>query len=125
MSCNVPISIGELWDKYTILLIKKNNIMDLEKLKHVDYEINQLKSLISLFPISTDLEQELFNCNNKLWIIEDKIREKEYNKLFNHEFIDLARSVYITNDERASIKKNISLLHNSNIIEVKSYADYK
>jgi hypothetical protein len=123
--CNIPVSIGELWDKYTILLIKKDNIIDNEKLIHINNELEQLKLLILEYPINDTITNELLLCNKKLWDIEDKIRIKEYNKEFDDEFIKLARSVYFTNDERASIKKQISTLYNSNIMEIKSYVNYK
>jgi hypothetical protein len=122
--CNIPVSIGELWDKYTILLIKKNNIVDNQKLIHINNELEQLKLFILEYPINDTITNELLLCNKKLWDIEDKIRIKEYKKEFDDEFIELARSVYITNDERALIKKRISLLYASNIMEVKSYANY-
>jgi hypothetical protein len=122
--CNIPVSIGELWDKYTILLIKKDNIIANEKLIHINNELEQLKLLILEYPINDTITNELLLCNKKLWDIEDKIRIKEYKKEFDNEFIELARAVYFTNDERASIKKQISILYNSNIMEVKSYVNY-
>jgi hypothetical protein len=122
--CNIPVSIGELWDKYTILLIKKSNIVDNQKLIHINNELEQLKLFILEYPVNDIITNKLYLCNKKLWDIEDKIRIKESKKEFDDEFIELARSVYITNDERALIKKQISLLYDSNIIEVKSYANY-
>jgi hypothetical protein len=86
--------------------------------------LEQLKLFILEYPINDTITNELLLCNKKLWDIEDKIRIKEYKKEFDDEFIELARSVYITNDERALIKKRISLLYASNIMEVKSYANY-
>lgn len=122
--CAIPISIGELWDKYTILLIKKNMIKDDKKQQIVINEINKLQEYIKKFPLKEEFVLELKNCNKKLWDIEDNIREKERKKEFDDEFIELARSVYITNDERAKLKNNISLLFNSDILEVKSYKEY-
>lgn len=122
--CSIPVSIGELWDKYTILLIKKKMIKDKKKQKIVMHEINKLQKHINKFPINDEKILELQNCNEKLWNIEDNIREKEKKKEFDDEFINLARSVYITNDERAKLKNNISLLFNSDILEVKSYKEY-
>jgi hypothetical protein len=123
--CNIPVSIGELCDKYTILLIKKDNIYDNDKLTHINNEISLLKPLILEYNINDTIINELLMCNKKLWDIEDRIRIKEFNKEFDDEFIQLARSVYFNNDNRALIKKEISILYNSNIIEVKSYVNYK
>lgn len=122
--CSIPVSIGELWDKYTILLIKKEMIKDIEKNNLVIHELNKLKKYIDKFSIDENKMLELKNCNQKLWNIEDSIREKERKKEFDKEFIKLARSVYFNNDERAKLKNNISLLFNSDIIEVKSYKKY-
>lgn len=122
--CSIPISIGELWDKYTILLIKKKMIKDEKKQKIVIHEISKLQEFINKFPLDENKILELKFCNKKLWDIEDNIREKERKKEFDDEFIELARSVYITNDERAKLKNNISLLFNSDILEVKSYKEY-
>ena len=122
--CSIPISIGELWDKYTILLIKKKMIIDEKKQKIVIHEINKLQEYINKFTIDENKILELKICNKKLWDIEDDIREKERKKEFDDEFIKLARSVYITNDKRSKLKNNISLLFNSDILEVKSYKEY-
>ena len=122
--CSIPVSIGELWDKYTILLIKKKMIKDIKKQKLVIHEINILQEYINKYPIDEKKILELKSCNKKLWNIEDNIREKERKKEFDEEFIKLARSVYTTNDERANLKNNISLLFNSDIFEVKSYKEY-
>jgi hypothetical protein len=124
--CNIPVSIGELWDKYIILLIKQKNINDISKLKHINNEIDHLKPLIDEYKVSDILQNKLFEYNKNIWDVEDKIRIKEFNKEFDDEFIELARSVYFNNDDRALIKKEISTLFNSNIIEVKSYTtNYK
>jgi hypothetical protein len=124
----VHVSIGELIDKFTILLIKKSKIIDQEKLNKVSIEIDYLKkdveNLKNKYEIN-DLFDNLININTKLWNIEDNIRIKEKNQEFDSEFIQLARSVYFTNDERAFIKNEINKKTESNIFEVKSYEDYK
>lgn len=124
----VPVSNGEVIDKYTILLIKKNFIENKEKIDKVNKEIEFLKDLISDLLNKYKIEDEfnnLYEVNKKLWNIEDDIRIKEKNKIFDSKFIELARSVYITNDERSEIKNEINLKTESNIFEVKSYKKYK
>lgn len=126
MSENIPVSIGELWDKFSILLIKQEKIKDINKLKHVKKEIDYLINFMNKYNyINNDLFINLKEINDKLWVIEDKIRIKEFNKEFDNEFIDLARSVYFINDERAEIKKNININFNSLLHEVKNYVNYK
>ena len=125
MSVSVPISFGELWDKYTILLIKQNKIKDETKLNFVILEIKLLDELMNNFLYNeNELFINLYDINQKLWDIEDKIRIKEKNKSFDNEFIELARSVYYKNDIRAEIKKQINILFDSNIHEVKYYVNY-
>ena len=124
-SCVVSVSIGELWDKYTILLIKKEKIVDTQKLMYVEKEIEYLTPFIEKYNLDENIQNELKECNTMLWNIEDKIREKEYEKEFDQEFIELARSVYYTNDSRAEIKKKINQVFQSSIFEVKSYKNYK
>ena len=121
---SVPISIGELCDKYTILQIKREKITDSNKLSKIENEIQYLKPLIEQCNVSLDKLNELKNVNEKLWLIEDDIRVKESQSIFSLEFIELARSVYITNDLRFELKKSINELYNSDICEVKSYAKY-
>jgi len=121
-----PISIGELIDKITILEIKSEKINDEKKLANVKKELNILQNLCEIYEISSNkkykqFKNDLKKINLKLWEIEDKIRIKESFKKFDDEFIDLARSVYITNDERSKIKKKINLFFNSNVVEEKSY----
>jgi len=120
----VPISIGELCDKYTILLIKKEKISDETKLSNIQNELKRLNSIIKELNISYHRITDLKIVNEKLWNIEDNIRIKELNKEFDADFIDLARSVYVTNDLRFEIKNNISKEYNSGILEVKSYSKY-
>tara|TARA_Y200000002_G_scaffold75389_2_gene59141 strand:- start:855 stop:1229 length:375 start_codon:yes stop_codon:yes gene_type:complete len=114
---NAPISIGELFDKITILQIKK------EKLLNVNLELNLLKEIVEVNKIDIDDEliNELRKINYKLWNIEDKIRIKERLKNFDGEFIEIARSVYIENDKRSALKREINIKYNSNIVEEKSY----
>tara|TARA_Y100001934_G_scaffold19693_1_gene22685 strand:+ start:179 stop:562 length:384 start_codon:yes stop_codon:yes gene_type:complete len=127
MLINTPISLGELVDKISILMIKKKNISDSIKLEHVAKELEflqkTLKEYISEDKINKFIE-ELVNINSKLWKIEDDIRECERNKLFDQTFIDLARSVYFTNDQRAKIKNDINKNFGSELVEVKSYEEY-
>ena len=127
MLINTPISLGELVDKISILMIKKKNISDSIKLEHVAKELEflqkTLKEYISEDKINKFIE-ELVNINSKLWRIEDDIRECERNKLFDQTFIDLARSVYFTNDQRAKIKNDINKNFGSELVEVKSYEEY-
>tara|TARA_Y100000590_G_scaffold50299_1_gene53060 strand:- start:243 stop:650 length:408 start_codon:yes stop_codon:yes gene_type:complete len=124
------ISAGELLDKLTILEIKLYKIENLEKKKVIKEEIKALKEVIDKFldwnknKDVTILFGKLRQTNEKLWVIEDKIRIHEKEKNFNKEFIELARSVYINNDERFKIKSKINMLLDSNIQEVKEYADY-
>jgi hypothetical protein len=119
--CNIPISIGELYDKYSILLIKKEKINEDEKLYFVNKEIEYLQPFINKFNISADLVDQIKVVNEKLWNIEDDIRIKEKKQEFDEDFIMLARLVYKTNDERHHIKSEINSKINSEIREMKSY----
>ena len=122
---NVPISVGELIDKITILEIKKDKLKNL-KLKNILKELSFLRAVIeknSIF-IPDEIFFQLKSINLKLWDIEDKIRIKEKNKEFDNEFIELARSVYLNNDRRSEIKKELNMMFNSEIIEEKSYEKY-
>ena len=124
----IPISWGELFDKITILQIKLDNLRDQNALKNVKIEYDEL------FKIYEDnfledanakrLLANLKNINKTLWNIEDNIRDKERRKSFDKKFIELARSVYITNDERSRVKRNINETFGSQLIEEKSYSDY-
>lgn len=121
----VPISIGELWDKYSILLIKEKKIIDKIKLNKVKLEIQYLDEIMSKYSfLDNHLFLNLKKINETLWDLEDKIRIKENLKLFDTEFIELARSIYKTNDQRAIIKNEINIVNNSIINEVKEYVDY-
>ena len=127
MLINTPISLGELVDKISILIIKQKNIADETKLDHVKKELDFLQKTLMNYvqqkEINTYLEN-LININSKLWNIEDDIRECERKKLFDQTFIDLARSVYFTNDERAKVKNDINKAFGSELVEVKSYEEY-
>ena len=120
-----PISIGELIDKITILEIKQIYMTGI-KLKNINKEMKLLKNILQdkNLEINIDLIKNLKNINKKLWEIEDNIRIKESNQEFDEEFIKLARSVYIENDKRASIKKEINQTYNSDLVEEKSYKNY-
>ena len=124
----IPISWGELFDKITILQIKLENLQNQNALKNVKIEYAQLSKIYNISFIDDVSAKKLMNnlkqINNKLWDIEDKIRDKERNNAFDEEFIELARSVYITNDERSRIKRNINETFGSQLIEEKSYSDY-
>lgn len=122
---SIPISIGELFDKFSILEIKKIKIEDSDKLKYVDKELSYLKQFTDTYNIDKVLYNQLKDINLKLWDIEDKLRIKECNTEFDEEFIELARSVYFVNDARSVVKKKINVVFNSDIFEVKSYVDYK
>ena len=122
---NVPISVGELIDKITILEIKKDKLKNL-KLKNILKELSFLRAVLeknSIF-IPDEIYFQLKSTNLKLWDIEDKIRIKEKNKEFDNEFIELARSVYLNNDRRSATKKELNIMFNSEIIEEKSYEKY-
>lgn len=122
----IEVSIGEIVDKLSILEIKKNNILDEEKLSNINKEYNYLYDVVfNKLNINLSDFSDLVLINKKLWDIEDDIREKENNSMFDDEFIGLARSVYITNDERARIKKNINIRYGSKFVEEKSYKEYK
>ena len=127
-SPQIPISWGELLDKITILQIKLENLTSQDALNNVAWELKQLQSIFSQSCPNAikpkELELELKKINQQLWDIEDKIRDKEKHKSFDDEFIQLARSVYMKNDERSRIKRRINETFGSDLIEEKSYADY-
>jgi hypothetical protein len=126
MNIECEISLGELVDKLSILKIKMEKIKDIDKLKHVQKEESALQrklDSLKLENITHHLDQ-MIEVNLKLWKIEDDIRDLERDKNFNQEFIDLARAVYITNDERFKRKNTINTIYKSGLVEVKSYKDY-
>jgi hypothetical protein len=127
MLINTPISLGELVDKISILMIKKKNISNSIKLQHVNKELEFLQKTLKKYISEEEINEfllKLVNINSKLWDIEDYIRECERKKLFDQTFIDLARSVYFTNDERAKVKNDINKTFGSELVEVKSYEEY-
>ena len=127
MLINTPISLGELVDKISILIIKEKNITDETKLDHVKKELDFLQKTLMNYVQQEEINnylENLININSKLWKIEDDIRECERKKLFDQTFIDLARSVYFTNDERAKVKNDINKIFGSELVEVKSYEEY-
>ena len=129
MAIKIDISYGEFLDKISILEIKSERIKDESKLENIHKELNLLNKLWSADPQSkVDIKAEMDEMkaiNEKLWDIEDDIRDKEHAKSFDDEFIRLARAVYYTNDERADVKRRINKKLGSELIEEKSYADYK
>ena len=127
MIINTPVSLGELVDKISILLIKEKNIKNKEKLYLINEELNLLKETLKKTINNSDIDQylnRLVDINTKLWEIEDSIRDCERNNKFDQKFINLARSVYINNDKRFEIKLDINKKFGSKIVEVKSYEDY-
>ena len=127
MIISTPVSLGELVDKISILHIKSINIKDYQKLKLIREEFELLSSTLNDHIKKNHIQQyldSLIEINSKLWIIEDDIRDCERNKIFDQKFIDLARSVYFTNDKRSDVKLEINKKFGSKIIEVKSYEKY-
>ena len=125
----IPISPGELLDKITILQIKAERISDPTKVANVKTELDLLSTIWNETVVADNelsaLTAELKSVNEALWEIEDNIRDEERNKRFGERFIELARAVYVTNDERANAKKKVNLHLNSTIVEEKSYQDYR
>ncbi len=128
MQLHVPVSVGEVLDKISILQIKLYHIADISKHANVQNELDALQPLVVAEIFRTGhmlaLVAELKSINEVLWRIEDDIREKEATKIFDDEFIKLARAVYVTNDKRADIKKQINLATGSDLVEEKSYQTY-
>ena len=123
----IEVSIGEIIDKISILDIKLRNIIDENKLINIRNEYDYLTKILNesgTFDLSSDEYKELFKINLHLWEIEDLIRIKEKEQSFDSEFISLARKVYITNDKRAELKKELNIKYGSNFIEEKSYSNY-
>ena len=124
----VPISPGELLDKITILRIKAERMRDAAKLANVRLELELLeqtwREACGAADVATE-ERALQAVNERLWDIEDRIRAKEAARAFDAQFIELARSVYIENDERAAVKKRINLALGSRLLEEKSYQAYR
>ena len=120
-SCKISVSIGELYDKYSILHIKREKINNEEKLLYINKEIEYLKPLINDYNLDENIFKKLKKINEALWDIEDNIRIKETKNEFDSEFILLARHVYKTNDQRYIVKNEIDNIFNSEIKEIKSY----
>ena len=125
----VPVSPGELLDKITILRIKVARIQDAGKLANVKLELGLLEQTwkdcgAAAHDLGVD-EHALHKVNEQLWDIEDRIRDKEAKQTFDRDFIELARAVYVANDERAAIKKRINLALGSRLVEEKSYRQYR
>ena len=125
---SVPVSIGELIDKLSILHVKQNKISNQEKLGYINKEFELLYNMSSYYLNDSEVSKlyhELVTVNSKLWEIEDEIRILESRDIFNEQFIQLARKVYFTNDERFSLKNKINDLTNSEVREQKEYVEYK
>ena len=124
----VPISPSELLDKITILKIKSERIDDPKKVVNIRHELELLSKIwfdsVKEDEVIANFHQQLKTINEKLWEIEDDIRDEDRQNRFGERFIELARAVYITNDKRAQIKKDVNLYLGSEIVEEKSYQDY-
>jgi hypothetical protein len=123
-----PVSVGELIDKLSILQVKKTKITNEEKLEYINKEFELLYNLSSVYLDIKELEtlyNILVKTNSKLWDIEDKLRVLESEKKFDEEFVELARNVYFTNDERFSLKNQINKITDSEIREIKEYIKYQ
>jgi hypothetical protein len=124
----VPVSFGEVLDKITILEIKSERIADPEKVKNVRLELDELSAnwnqVVQDQTAISNLRSQLKAVNGELWVIEDDIRDQEAAQDFGPRFIELARAVYVTNDKRAAIKKEVNLALGSRFVEEKSYQDY-
>ena len=128
MKISVPISVGELFDKISILEIKTKKIKDKSNLKIIKFELSELKKIINNKKLNKSYNkiqyQKLLKINTRLWSIEDNKRKYEVTKKFDKKFIELARKVYLLNDKRAEIKNKINVNSGSKIREVKSYKKY-
>jgi len=123
----IEVSIGEIVDKYTILMIKSSKIQDPVKLENINKELTYLVDVLKKEdPLMTDypLTKALFEINKELWKVEDDLRDLERVKDFDKEFVILARNVYKLNDKRADIKKQINMKFGSDFVEEKSYQPY-
>ena len=128
-SVQVPVSVGELIDKLTILAIKDARIGDDAKRANVRRELEALEVVavaagLRQRPGLAELEEALRTVNGELWTIEDRIRDCERQADFGPGFVELARAVYVTNDRRAALKRQINALSGSELVEEKSYAAY-
>ena len=121
MQISVPVGLGELYDKISILEIKSERITEAAKLANVRKELDLLKAAAARFPIDAALYGQLKEVNMRLWDIEDAIRIEESNRRFGEEFVRLARSIYKENDRRSEIKHRINTAAGSEIVEEKLY----
>ena len=123
----VPVSVGEMIDKLSILQVKKNNVKDENKLVFINKEFELLYNFSSEYLSNLETESiyhRLVEVNSNLWEVEDKLRIMEKEQRFDDEFISLARKVYFTNDERCTLKNKINLITDSEIREIKDYVKY-
>ena len=129
MHLDCPTSPGDFLDKVTILEIKSERITDAAKLENVRRELGALRATWQASPLAArdvkSLVDQLREVNARLWEIEDAIRDKEAAKTFDAEFVELARSVYRTNDRRAALKRELNVVLGSELIEEKSYSKYE
>jgi hypothetical protein len=124
---SIPVSIGEIIDKISILQVKKNKVKDETKLEFINKEFELLHNLSSEYFENSETDSiyhKLVLVNTSLWEIEDRLRILEKEKIFDDEFVTLARNVYFTNDERFRLKNEINLITKSEIREVKEYVKY-
>ena len=124
---SVPVSVGEIIDKLSILQVKKTKISNETKLEFINKEFELLYNLSSTYLNNFEIEtiyHDLVKVNSSLWDVEDKLRILESEQKFDSEFVELARKVYFTNDERFRLKNEINLITNSEIREVKDYVKY-
>jgi hypothetical protein len=125
MLISIPVSLGELVDKITILRIKARHLQG-DALAHVEQELELLQQALVATGVTLEpsLESQLLEVNRQLWEIEDAIRDQERQRCFEQAFVDLARAVYRTNDRRAALKREINERYGSTLIEQKSYSAY-
>jgi hypothetical protein len=124
----VPVSVGELIDKLSILHVKKMKVSNPEKLEFINKEFELLYNMSSYYLNDEEISKQyhsLVDINSKLWEVEDRLRVLEFEKKWEGEFVELARKVYFTNDERFSVKNKINELTNSEVREQKEYVEYK
>jgi hypothetical protein len=126
---NVPVSVGELFDKISILEIKSERLTDKQKLQNVNHELLLLKDIANSLDLGDRTQlatifPRLKQVNERIWEAEDKIRDCERNKIFDSRFLEVARSIYRLNDGRAAAKRELNILTASTVVEEKSYSEY-
>jgi hypothetical protein len=124
---NIPVSVGELIDKLSILQVKKGKVKNPDKLKFIEKEYDLLLNMSVEYLNDANIlstYKDLIDVNLKLWEVEDELRIIESTKIFDNSFIELARLVYYTNDERFRLKDKINNLTNSEVREQKDYKEY-